>query len=273
MLILPLGREAVSRRWVSLAVAMMVGAWGGPPRRAAAEVLAVPDAFRQLHAPREEHHVLRAPDGALLGEQHYRVAVAGDRLTFDSQTRFVRGDESDEHGELDLADGFRSRRFDKTVRLEGRPIQEQHVDFATGAVRWLVDGVRAERAMQFPPDTYIGSMLALVLSAVPEKHPAASSFQALVFRPDPMVVTLKAEAVDEEQFPCGTRVPVATKLRVKADLGPVKNVLFASLIPTHYFWFTHSSEPEFVAFEGKLWNGLDVVMTPEAPVTTTAHAP
>jgi len=249
-----------------------VVAAGAPPERAAAEILAVPDAFRQLHAPREESHVLRAPDGALVGEQRYAVAVAGDRLTFDSQTRFVRGDESDEHGELDLADGFRSRRFDKTVRREGRVVQEQHVDFTTGAVQWLVDGVRAERAIQFTPDTYIGSMLALVLSTVPEKHPAASSFQALVFRPDPMVVTLKAEAVDEEQFPFGTSVPVATKLRVKADLGPVKNVLFASLIPTHYFWFAHTKEPQFVAFEGQLSNGLDVVMTPEAPVTTTAHA-
>ncbi len=259
----------MSRRYVSLMVAVVAVVACGAP--AAAEVLAVPDAFRQLHAPREEMHVLRAPDGALVGEQHYTVAVTGDRLTFDSQTRFRRGDESDEHGELDLATGFHARRFDKTVRREGRVIQEQHVDFATGAVQWLADGVRAERAMQLPPDTYIGSMLALVLSTVPESHPAAATFEALVFRPDPMVVTLKAEAVDEEQFPFGTRTPVATKLRVKADLGPVKNVLFASLIPTHYFWFARSSEPQFVAFAGQ-FNGVDVVMTPEAPVTTTAHA-
>jgi hypothetical protein len=255
---------------VASVVMVLVGV--APPQEAAAEVLAVPDAFRQLHTPREETHVLRAPDGGLVGEQRYTVAVTGDRLTFDSRTHFTRGDESDEHGEIDLADGFHSRRFDKTVRREGRVVQEQHVDFTTGAVQWLVDGVRAEREMQFPPDTYIGSMLALVLSTVPEKHPAAASFQALVFRPDPMVVTLKAEAVDDEEFPYGTNAPVATKLRVKADLGPVKNVLFSALIPTHYFWFTRSSEPQFVAFAGQLSNGLDVVMTPEAPVTTTAHA-
>lgn len=245
---------------------------GAPAGRAAAEVLTVPAVVRQLHAPKETTHVLRAPDGTLVGEQRYSVAVVGDLLTFESHTRFTRGDEADERGEMDLGEGFRSRRFDKTVRRESRVVQEQHVDFTTGAVAWLADGVRAERAMEFTPDTYIGSMLALVLSTVPEKHPAASSFQALVFRPDPIVVTLKAEAVDEEAFPFGTQVPVATKLRVKADLGPVKNVLFASLIPTHYFWFTHTSEPQFVAFEGKLANGLEVVMTPEPPTTTTAHA-
>jgi hypothetical protein len=250
------------------AVLMLAGA---PARQAAAEVLAVPEVVRQMPTPREETHVLRALDGALVGEQRYSVTVVGARLRFESHTHFARGDESDERGEMDLGDGFRSRRFDKTVRREGRVVQEQHVDFTTGAVQWLEDGVRAERAMQFPPDTYIGSMLALVLSGVAEKHPAETSFQALVFRPDPMVVTLKADAVDEEQFPFGTAVPVATKLRVKADLGPIKNVMFASLIPTHYFWFTHTSEPQFVAFEGKLSNGLEVVMTPEAPVTT-AHA-
>jgi hypothetical protein len=65
---------------------------------------------------------------------------------------------------------------------------------------------------------------------------------------------------------------VATKLRVKADLGPIENVVFASLIPTHHFWFTRTTEPQFVAFEGKLSNGLEVVMTPEAAITTTAHA-
>ena len=247
----------------------LAGAFAG---RAAAEVLAVPEVVRQLHAPKEETHVLRAPDGALVGEQRYSVAVVGDRLTFESHTRFARGDEAEERGEMDVADGFRSRRFDKMVRREGRIVQEQHVDFTTGAVAWLENDVRAERALQFPPDTYIGSMLALVLSSVPDKHPAVTTFQALVFRPDPTVVTLKAEAVDEEQFPFGTKVPVATKLRVKADLGPVKNVVFASLIPTHYFWFTRTNEPQFVAFEGKLANGLEVVMTPEVPVTTTAHA-
>ena len=109
------------------------------------------------------------------------------------------------------------------------------------------------------------------LATVPDKVPAASSFAALVFRPDPVAVTLRAEAVDEEEHPLGTPVPWATKLRVKADLGPVKNVLFASLIPTHYFWFTRSNGPAFVGFEGKLGNGLEVVMTAGTPATTTAR--
>jgi hypothetical protein len=86
------------------------------------------------------------------------------------------------------------------------------------------------------------------------------------------VVTLKAEATAEEEMTLGRRIARATKLRVRADLGPVKNALFASLIPTHYFWFTHAAEPELVAFEGKLGNGVEVAMTPEAAVTTTAQA-
>jgi hypothetical protein len=102
--------------------------------------------------------------------------------------------------------------------------------------------------------------------------PATGSFEALVFRPDPVVVTLRAEAVEDGESLPGDRTTLATKLRVKADLGPVKNVLFASLIPTHYFWFTRSRTPEFVGFEGKLANGLEVVMMPETPLTTTAHA-
>jgi hypothetical protein len=60
---------------------------------------------------------------------------------------------------------------------------------------------------------------------------------------------------------------------VKADLGPVKNVMFASLIPTHYFWFTRDVPHAFFAFQGALGNGVEVVMTPEAPATTTARAP
>ncbi len=245
---------------------------GAPAQWAAAEVLPVPEVIRQLRAPMEENNLLRSPAGVVLGEQKFTATVAGDRLTFDVVTRFTSGEEWDEHGEMDLAAGFRSRRFDKTVRRDGRIVEEQHVDFATGAVAWLVDGVHAERAMPFAPDTYIGPMLALVLAAVPDQTPSAGTFTALVFRPDPVIVTLRAEAVDEERHPLGTRVPSATKLRVKADLGPVKNVLFASLIPTNYFWFTRSGAPEFVGFEGKLGNGLEVVVTAGTPATKTARA-
>lgn len=255
--------------WVVVGALALASAWPAP---VGAEILAVPDTIRQWQTPKEEFHQLRSPSGAPLGDQRFRATVAGDQLTFDVVTHFASGEEWDEHGEMALAAGFQSRRFDKTVRRDGRVVQEQQVDFTTGAVAWLFDGVHAERAMHFAPDTYIGPMLAMVLAALPEKTPAASSFAALVFRPDPVVVTLRAEAVDEEQFPLGTRVPSTTKLRVKADLGPVKNVLFASLIPTHYFWFAHSGTPEFVGFEGKLANGLEVVMTPETPITTTAHA-
>jgi hypothetical protein len=238
-----------------------------------AAVLAVPESARRLPGPHEEIHLLRSPSGAVLGEQRVHVDVARDRLTFDIATRLTNGDEWDEHGEMDLADGFRSRRFDKTTRHAGRVTGEQHVDFTTGRVAWVVDGARSERTMTFPPDTYIGPMLAMVLGGLLDATPAATSFSALVFRPEPMVVTLRADAVDEEDYRIGRTATPTTKLRVKADLGPVKNVVFASLIPTHYFWFRRDAPHAFFAFEGPLGNGVEVVMTPERPATTTARAP
>jgi hypothetical protein len=260
----------VERRLVAIVVAVVVTA-GPCVSSATAAVLAVPDAVYALRTPKEETHVLRSPGGAVVGEQRFAASVAGDRLALAVATRFTSGEEWDEHGEADLADGFRARRFDKIVRRDGRVTQEQHVDFTTGKIAWLVDGVHAERTMTFAPDTYIGSMLALGLAGVPERTPAAASFEALTFRPDPVVVTLHAEAVDEEAHPLGTPVALATKLRVRADLGPVGNVLFAGLIPTHYFWFTRTAAPEFVGFAGALANGLQVVVTATTPLTTTAH--
>ncbi len=260
---------AVIRRLFAMALVTVACTLARP---VAAAVLAVPAVIAQLQAPKEETHVLHGRDGSALGEQHFRAAVAGNRLTFDVATHFASGEEWDEHGTMGLADGLRSERFDKTVRRAGRVVQEQHVDFTNGNVAWLVDGVHAERTMTLAPDTYIGPMLALVLAGVPEREPAKASFEALVFRPDPVVVTLRAEAVGEDDPPLAPHGAAATKLRVKADLGAIKNVLFASLIPTHFFWFTRSRMPEFVGFEGKLSNGLEVVMTPETSPTTTAHA-
>ena len=262
----------MSRRFVWAVVAVAVIAVASASR-VDAEVLAVPESVRRLQGPKEETHVLRSPTGATLGEQRVHADVTGDCLTFEITTRFTNGDEWDEHGEMDLADGFRSRRFDKTTRHAGQVIGEQHVDFTTGSVAWVVDGAHKERAMTFPPDTYIGPMLAMILGGLLDAGPAATSFSALVFRPDPMVVTLRADAVDEEDYRIGKTTTPTTKLRVKADLGPVKNVMFASLIPTHYFWFTRDTPHAFFAFEGALGNGVEVVMTPGSPVTTTARAP
>jgi hypothetical protein len=242
-----------------------------PVRYARSEVFAVPDTVRHLREPQQQFHVLRSREGTVVGEQHCRAVVAGDRLSFDLSTRFTSGEEWDEHGEMDLADGFRSRSFRKIARRDGRVFEEQNVDFASGKVEWLVDGVRAERTLTFSPDTYIGPMLAMVLGGVPDKTPAATSFQALVFRPDPAVFTLRAEAVDQEDFRVGKTVEPTTKLRVKADLGPVQNVMFASLIPTHYFWFSRRETPEFVAFEGALGNGTEVTMVPGGDETKTAR--
>src|SRR5262245_20777532 len=102
-----------------------------PLARVRAEVFAVPETIRHLQGAKEETHVLRSPAGVQLGEQRFHADVDGDRLVFEVTTRFTNGDEWDEHGEMDIADGFRSRRFDKTVRRAGQVVGEQHVDFTT----------------------------------------------------------------------------------------------------------------------------------------------
>lgn len=258
----------MNRRIGLAVVAVVVAACATP---ALAEVLTVPEAVRVIRGAKDEHLVLRSPDGVVLGEQYVHAVVDADQLRFDLVTRFTNGDEWDERGELALTDGFRARRFDKTMRRAGRVVQKQHVDFTTGKVEWLVDGVRAERTMTLPPDTYVGSMLGMVLGGVPGKSPAAARFSALVFRPDPVVVTVRAEATDERQGARRALFEGATKLRVRADLGPIKNMLLARMIPTHYFWFSEGSERALVGFEGELANGVAVVMTPESPVTTAAR--
>jgi len=164
-------------------------------RDGAADVLPVPPAVRQMRQPVEETHVLRARDGATVGEQRSRAVVADDRLTFDIATAFASGEAWEEHGAMDLAAGFRARRFTKVVRRGGRVVEEQDVDFTTGKVAWLVDGVHAERTFAFTPDTYIGPMLAMILGGVAERPAPPTTFQALVFRPDPSVFTLRADVV------------------------------------------------------------------------------
>ena len=256
------------RRLAVVVGALVLAAAAGD---AAADVLPVPPAVRQ-RPPREERHVLRGRDGAPVGEQRSRAVVADDRLTFDIATTFTSGEAWEEHGEMDLAQGFRARRFTKVARRAGRVCEEQDVDFTTGKVSWLVDGVRAERTFTFAPDTYIGPMLAMILGGVADR-PTAATFQALVFRPDPGVFTLHADVVDRDDASVADVGEPTTKLRVKADLGPVRNVVFASLIPTHYFWFTRDTPPAFVAFAGALGNGVDVMMTPESGAATkTARA-
>jgi hypothetical protein len=261
----------MGRAVLLLVVMATIGVAAAP--EVAAEILPVPPAVRQLREPQEETHVLRTRAGLVIGEQHSRAVVAGDRLTFDIATRFTSGEEWDEHGEMDLADGFRARRFEKVARRSGGVFEKQQVDFTTGKVEWLVDGVHAERTLAFAPDTYIGPMLAMILGSVPEKSPATSTFQALVFRPDPGIFTLRADAVDQEDMRIGNVAEPTTKLRVKADLGPLQNVMFASLIPTHYFWFSRATPAEFVAFDGALGNGVEVTMLPDAAgATKTARA-
>ena len=245
---------------------------GGASARA--EVFAVPDEVRQLAAPTEVVHTLQAlEDGRAVGTQRYRAEVQGTRLVLDVVTRFAGGERWDEHAVMDLADGYRALSFRKVGRRGGVVFEDQHADFASGRVRWLADGVRRERTFAFTPDTYMGPMLGVVLAAVPELPSRTSAFQALVFRPAPDVYTLRADVVDEEMFRVGRSREPTTKLRLKADLGPVKNALFANLIPTHYFWFTREEPPEFFAFEGTLgYQNLTVLMVPEGALAPARAA-
>jgi hypothetical protein len=241
---------------------------------AGAEVFPVPSEIRQMRTPHEEVHVLRAlADGAPLGEQRFRAVVNGDILALTVVTRFTNGEQWDETAEMDLHDGYRAKAFHKIGRAGGKVIAEQRVDFATGHISWLHEGSSGERVVALPPDTYVGPMLGVVLADVPETAQGMASLQAIVFRPDPNVYTLRADVIDRENFKIGNSSEPTTKVRLKADLGPVQNVVFASLIPTHYFWFTRETPPEFFAFEGSLgYGGPELRMVPQHEPTSTAKA-
>ena len=256
--------------WVALTVVLglLVGSEAG------AEVFAVPDSVRQMRAPHEEVHALRALDtGRPLGEQRLRAVVHSDLLSLDVVTGFTNGEQWDEHVEMDLSQGYRAKSFRKVGRRSGRVVVEEEIDFTTGKVTWLRDGERGARTFAFTPDTYIGPMFGVVLAAVPERPLGGASFHTVVFRPDPSVYALRAEVIDKEDFRVGSAAEATTKVRLKADLGPVQNLVLASFIPTHYFWFTRESPPEFFAFEGSLGDGgIELRMIPERQLASTARA-
>ncbi len=239
-----------------------------------ADIFPVPAEIRQMRTPHEEVHVLRAvADGAALGEQRFRAVVQNDTLALTVVTHFANGEQWDETAEMDLSHGYRAKAFHKVGRTGGKVIAEQRVDFSTGRVSWLHDGARGEQTVVVTPDTYIGPMLGVILADVPENTKGWASFQTIVFRPDPNVYTLRADVVERGSFKLGNVAEPTTKVRLKADLGPVQNVVFASLIPTHYFWFTRETPPEFFAFEGTLgYGGPELQMIPQRTPTSTAKA-
>jgi len=241
---------------------------------ARAEIFAVPQSVRDMRGPHEEVHVLRSlADGTPLGEQRFRAVVDHDVLALTVVTRFTSGEQWDESAEMDLSNGYRAKQFHKIGRAAGKVIAETQIDFPTGQISWLRDGQRGERTFALTPDTYIGPMLGVVLADVPDSQLGVASFQTIVFRPDPNVYTLRADVIDQENFKVGNVSEPTTKVRLKADLGPVQNMVFASLIPTHYFWFTRESPPEFFAFEGSLgYGGPELRMIPQRSATSTAKA-
>src|SRR5689334_12896898 len=92
-------------------------------REARAEVFRVPSEIRQMSAPHEEVHVLRAlADGAPLGEQRFRAVVNGDVLALTVTTHFTNGEQWDETAEMDLRDGYRGKAFHKIGRAGGKVI-------------------------------------------------------------------------------------------------------------------------------------------------------
>jgi hypothetical protein len=241
---------------------------------ARADVFPVPQTIREMRGVHEEVHVLRMlSDGTPLGEQRFRAVVDHDVLALTVVTRFANGEQWDESAEMDLSNGYRAKQFHKIGRAGGKVIAEHRVDFTTGQVSWSRNGECGERTLTLAPDTYVGPMLGVVLADVPDDERGAASLQTIVFRPDPNVYTLRADVVDQENFKVGNVSEPTTKVRLKADLGPVQNVVFASLIPTHYFWFTRESPPEFFAFEGSLgYGGPELRMVPQRSATSTAKA-
>jgi hypothetical protein len=246
----------------SIVAAVVAVAWGVPGVRAA--VLPVPASVRDLTTPREVVHILEdAKDGTTLGEQRSRVLVRGSRVQMDVITEFVDGVVWDERAIMDIRDGFRARSFRKTARRGDDVLGGEDVDFRSGTVRWRLDGPWQRKVFTFPPDTYTGPMVALVLASVSGEPHGAASFTMLTFRPDPEVYTLQADVMPPATFHPRRLGAAATKVRTRVDLGPVRNALLAPLIPTHYFWYTQGPSASFFAFEGQLGHdGHDLVMVP-----------
>jgi hypothetical protein len=261
----------MNRRWyvVVASLAVLLSAAG-----TRADVMPCPQAIREMHVPHDEVHVLRTiADGTSIGEQRFHAVVENGNLILTVITHFSSGDQWDEHAEMDLNNGYRAKVFHKIERVGGKIVAEQQVDFASGHVSWLRDGARGERTLTLAPDTYIGPMLGVVLAEVPDSTSRGASIQTIVFRPDPEIYTLRADVMQQENFKVGNISEPTTKVRLKADLGAVQNVVFASLIPTHYFWFTREEPPEFFAFEGTLgYGGQELRMIPVRPPTNTANA-
>jgi len=260
------------RGWVVLAWMLAVALQGIP---ATAEIFPVPDTVRKMTAPHEEVHLLRGIDGTSLGEQRSVATVKDGRMVVDIATRFTNGDRWDERAVMDLAaDGYRARSFHKTGRGSGGALTaEEKIDFTTGDVQWHLAGARGSAKLALQPDTYIGPMMGVILAAVPEEPKGTASFHTVVFRPDPTVYMLRADVVARENYQVGKVAEPTTKMRLRADLGPVQNTLFASMIPTHYFWFTRDTPPEFFAFEGTLgYGGPQLRMIPQKPPARTALA-
>lgn len=232
---------------------------------APAEVFPVSASIRSMASQREVVHTLETVEtGARLGEQRSRFVTEGDRLRFEVVTRFENGLVSNEHGVMDISDGYRALSFHKEGLKNGVVVDEYRIDFRSGRAEWTVDDVRHEQTFSFAPDTYAGPMLAFVLGAVPQKAEGRASFEMLTFRPDPSVYTIQVDVVDRGTCDLVSTPAPATKLRVKADLGPLGNALFERLIPTHHFWYTQEASPDFFAFEGQLGHdGPNLLMFPE----------
>jgi len=231
---------------------------------AQAEVFPVASSVRTMYAKREIVHTLEAlKSGARLGEQRSRLVTKGDRLHFEVVTEFEDGVVSDERGVMDISSGYRALSYRKIGRRNGVIEDELRVDFLSGHTEWMVHGERHEQTFSFAPDTYAGPMLAVVLAAVPEMPEGGTSFQMITFRPDPRVYTIQVDVMDRGTFDLVTTPAPATKLRLKVDLGSVGNALFKRIIPTHYFWYTQDSSPDFFAFEGQLGHdGPELLMFP-----------
>ncbi len=230
-----------------------------------AEVFPVAASVRTRDTAREAVHTLEAlKSGARVGEQHSRLATEGDRLRFEVVTRFEDGVVSDERGVMDISNGYRALSFSKVGRRNGVVEDELRVDFVSGHTEWMIHGERHEQTFSFTPDTYAGPMLAVVLAAVPQMPEGQASFQMITFRPDPRVYTIQVDVVDRGTFDLVSTPSAATKLRLKVDLGSVGNALFKRIIPTHYFWYTQDSSPDFFAFEGQLGHdGPELLMFPQ----------
>lgn len=233
--------------WLALTV-VLSGYFAG----AAAAPVPVPETISSLEGVREDEHVVLAADGgAPLGVQRLRAWRNGEILHLELDRRFANGERSREEATARINGILEPLEFHKKGIQDGEA-ESQDMDFRTGIVKATIKGETRQYELDLPPDTYVGPLLAVASAQVTADPTRFGEFSTVALTPEPKVYRLRAEVVERGAVDLGAGLQRAYEVRLRPDLGAVKNVLFASFLPAHHFWFADDPSRQFLAFRGTL---------------------